>query len=178
MALTDDFESIHASLLHRSPFPTLEAAISDLLYEETRLGSLKSQRTDAVLAIFASRLSKGIFQILVRSGANIVMSPLCELGLDLHFTSSGCSVHDPRTGQILGIGRKNFLMKELGVLSYFLGLEISSSVDGYTLSQAKYASDLLSRVRLTDSKTAPTPLEPNFKLAPFDGSPLPDVTLY
>ncbi|KAK2999762.1 hypothetical protein RJ639_024294 [Escallonia herrerae] len=73
---------------------------------------------------------------------------------------------------------QNFLMKDLGVLSYFLGLEISSSVDGYTLSQAKYASDLLSCAGLTDRKTAPTPLEPNVKLTHFDGSPLPDVTLY
>ncbi|KAK2999967.1 hypothetical protein RJ639_024526 [Escallonia herrerae] len=73
---------------------------------------------------------------------------------------------------------QNFLMKDLGVLNYFLGLEIGSSVDGYTLSQAKYASDLLSRAELTDSKTAPTPLEPNVKLTPFDGSPLPNVTLY
>ncbi|KAK2974326.1 hypothetical protein RJ640_018033 [Escallonia rubra] len=59
MALIDDFESVRASLLHRSPFPTLEAAISDLLYEETRLGSLKSQRTDAVLATSSSRPFKG-----------------------------------------------------------------------------------------------------------------------
>uniref|UniRef100_A0A2N9IVC8 Integrase catalytic domain-containing protein n=1 Tax=Fagus sylvatica TaxID=28930 RepID=A0A2N9IVC8_FAGSY len=48
---------------------------------------------------------------------------------------------------------QQFEMKDLGTLSYFLGLEVTSSSDGYYLSQAKYASDLLSKAGLTDSKT-------------------------
>ncbi|KAK2987528.1 hypothetical protein RJ640_030197 [Escallonia rubra] len=43
----------------------------------------------------------------------IFVGQLCELGLDLHFTSSGCSVQDPRTGKILGIGRKDGRLYEL-----------------------------------------------------------------
>ncbi|KAK3021669.1 hypothetical protein RJ639_047503 [Escallonia herrerae] len=55
----------------------------------------------------------------------------------------------------------HFEMKDLGTLSYYLGLEVSTASDGYYLSQAKYASNLLSRAGLTDSKTASTPFEPN-----------------
>jgi hypothetical protein len=55
---------------------------------------------------------------------------------------------------------QNFEMKDLGTLNYFLGLEVTSSTDGYYLSQAKYASDLLSRAGLTDSKTTSNPLRP------------------
>ncbi|KAL4023389.1 hypothetical protein IC575_017141 [Cucumis melo] len=73
---------------------------------------------------------------------------------------------------------KHFEMKDLGNLSYFLGLEISSSPSGYSLSQAKYASDLLSRSGITDSATFSTPLDPNVRLTPFDGVPLDDPTLY
>jgi hypothetical protein len=69
-------------------------------------------------------------------------------------------------------------MKDLGTFSYFLGLEVTSSSDGYYLSQAKYASDLLSKAGLTDSKTVSTPLEFNVKLNATDGEPLPDATLY
>jgi hypothetical protein len=73
---------------------------------------------------------------------------------------------------------QQFEMKDLGTLSYFLGLEVTSSSDGYYLSQAKYASDLLSKASLTDSKTISTPLELNVKLNTTDCEPLSDATLY
>ncbi|XP_058219798.1 uncharacterized mitochondrial protein AtMg00810-like [Rhododendron vialii] len=73
---------------------------------------------------------------------------------------------------------KLFQMKDLGTVSYFLGLEISSTSDGYYLTQAKYASNLLSGAGITDNKAASTPLEPTTQLTPLDGSPLPDATRY
>ncbi|XP_038895855.1 secreted RxLR effector protein 161-like [Benincasa hispida] len=66
----------------------------------------------------------------------------------------------------------------MGVLSYFLGLEASSCSDGYYLSQAKYAYDLLARSSITDLATSPTLLDLNIRLTPFDGIPLKDGTLY
>ena len=39
---------------------------------------------------------------------------------------------------------QHFEMKDLGHLSYFLGLEITHSTDGLYITQAKYASELLS----------------------------------
>jgi hypothetical protein len=73
---------------------------------------------------------------------------------------------------------QHFEMKDLGTLNYFFGLEVTSSSDGYYLSQAKYASDLLSKAGLTNSKTVSTPLELNVKLNTIDGEPLSDATLY
>ncbi|GKV32398.1 hypothetical protein SLEP1_g41008 [Rubroshorea leprosula] len=55
---------------------------------------------------------------------------------------------------------------------------VTSSDDGYLLSQMKYVSDLISKAGLTDSKNVCTPLEQNVKLTPLDGSPLPDPTRY
>ena len=49
------------------------------------------------------------------------------------------------------LGRQ-FEMKDLDPLNYFLGLEVSSFMDGYYLTQAKYTSDLISRANITDSK--------------------------
>ena len=43
-------------------------------------------------------------------------------------------------------------MKDLGYLSYFLGLEITHSTDGLYITQAKYASDLLSQAGLTAAR--------------------------
>ncbi|XP_022872699.1 uncharacterized protein LOC111391686 [Olea europaea var. sylvestris] len=71
-----------------------------------------------------------------------------------------------------------FEMKDLGSLSYLPGLKVSSISDVYSLTQAKYASDLLTRAGLTDCKIADSPLEPNIKLHPTDGKLLPDATLY
>ena len=73
---------------------------------------------------------------------------------------------------------QHFKMKDLGTLSYFLGLGVTSSSDGYYLSQAKYASDLLSKAGLTDSKTVSIPLELNVKLNTTDSEPLSNATLY
>ncbi|XP_026458922.1 uncharacterized protein LOC113359522 [Papaver somniferum] len=71
-----------------------------------------------------------------------------------------------------------FEMKDLGLLRYFLGIEVEKSSDGYFISQVKYASDILQRDGLTDSKTADTPLELNVKLNPFEGKALANHTLY
>ena len=49
-----------------------------------------------------------------------------------------------------------FEMKDLGHLSYFLGLEITYSTNGLYITQAKSASKLLSQAGLTDSKTVDT----------------------
>lgn len=69
-------------------------------------------------------------------------------------------------------------MKDIGYLSYFLGLEVFQDSEGYYIFQAKYAFDLLSRVGITDCKTELIPLEANFKLTPLDDTPLEDDTLY
>ena len=52
---------------------------------------------------------------------------------------------------------QQFEMKDIGHLSYFMGLEITHSTDELYITQAKYVSELLSRARLTDSKTVDTP---------------------
>ncbi|KAA0065501.1 putative mitochondrial protein [Cucumis melo var. makuwa] len=65
---------------------------------------------------------------------------------------------------------KHFEIKDLGTLSYFLGLKISSSSNGYYFSQAKYVFDLLSRSSITDSATSSTPLDPTVQLTPFNGT--------
>ena len=69
-------------------------------------------------------------------------------------------------------------MKDLGTFNYFLGFEVTSSSNGYYISQAKYASDFLSKAGITNNKTVSTPLEYNAKLTPLDGEPVSDATRY
>ena len=69
-------------------------------------------------------------------------------------------------------------MKDLGHLSYFLGLEITHSTDGLYITQAKYASKLLSQAGLTDNKIVDTLVELNVHLTPSRGKPLSNPSLY
>ena len=69
-------------------------------------------------------------------------------------------------------------MKDLEHLSYFLGLEITHSIDSLYINQAKYASGLSSRAGLTDNKTVDTPVELNAHLTPSGGKPLSNHSLY
>lgn len=61
---------------------------------------------------------------------------------------------------------EHFEMKDLGPLGYFMGLEVLSYSDGFFISQARYASDLVSRPYLTDYKIENVPLEPNVGFTP------------
>ena len=62
---------------------------------------------------------------------------------------------------------QQFKIKDLRHLSYFVGLEITHSIDGFYITQAKYASELLSRAGFTDSKTVDTLVEFNMHLTPL-----------
>ncbi|GKD42492.1 retrovirus-related pol polyprotein from transposon TNT 1-94, partial [Tanacetum coccineum] len=71
-----------------------------------------------------------------------------------------------------------FALKDLGLLRYFLGIEVASSPKGYLLSQSKYIADLFDRARMTDNKIADIPIDAKAKYTPTDGDPLPNPSLY
>lgn len=72
---------------------------------------------------------------------------------------------------------QEFAIKDLGDLSYFLGLEVSYTDDGLFLSQSKYATYILTHSDLLDSKPMSTPLATHEVLT-SNGSPFKDITLY
>jgi hypothetical protein len=73
---------------------------------------------------------------------------------------------------------RQFKMKDLSDLWYFLSIEAASSPRGYLFSQSKYVADILKLARLTDNKTINTPIEVNTRYCSSDGIPLADLTLY
>jgi Reverse transcriptase (RNA-dependent DNA polymerase) len=60
---------------------------------------------------------------------------------------------------------KEFEMKDLGELCYFLGIEVARSKNGVVLSQQRYVLDLLSDTRMLGCKPVNTPIDPNHKLS-------------
>ncbi|XP_062113936.1 uncharacterized mitochondrial protein AtMg00810-like [Humulus lupulus] len=73
---------------------------------------------------------------------------------------------------------REFEMKNLGSLWYFLGIEVSYSPRGYLLSQSKYIADILDQARFSDARTVDTLLELNARYSSFDGVALSDPSLY
>ena len=57
-----------------------------------------------------------------------------------------------------------FALKDLGDFSYFLGLEVTPSVEGFHLSQTKYICDILSKANMLGSKSRTTPISVSEKL--------------
>nr|KYP72830.1 Copia protein [Cajanus cajan] len=69
-------------------------------------------------------------------------------------------------------------MTDLGMMRYFLGMEVHQFDDGIFLSQKKYANDLLKKFKLENCNPVSTPLAVNEKLSKADGDAKADVTQY
>jgi len=74
--------------------------------------------------------------------------------------------------------QQQFQMTDLGPLSYFLGIEFSSTSTGFQLSQQRYTLDLLARAAISDTRTVATPMELHLQLQADEGIPLADPTRY
>jgi hypothetical protein len=71
-----------------------------------------------------------------------------------------------------------FEMKDLGLMHYFLGLEVWQSPERIFLNQGKYAVEILKRFDMLESKSMNTPMETKLKLLVDTSSELIDATLY
>jgi Reverse transcriptase (RNA-dependent DNA polymerase) len=73
---------------------------------------------------------------------------------------------------------KNFDIKDLGLLKYFLGIKIGHSPKGLFISQRKYTLDLLKEIGKLDCKLAPTPIDSKYKINTENGEPLNDINYF
>lgn len=74
--------------------------------------------------------------------------------------------------------KKTFEMTNLGVLNYFLGVEVKQNEEGIFVSQKKYTVDILNPFKMQHCKMAPTPMNLNEKLQMNDGTGEVDVKSY
>ena len=71
-----------------------------------------------------------------------------------------------------------FEMKDLGMMHYFLGLEVWQKPSEIMLSQGKYVVEILKRFEMMDCKSMTTPMTTNLKLFGDTTSETVDDTLY
>ena len=67
---------------------------------------------------------------------------------------------------------REFEVKDLGQLKYFLGIEIARNPNGIVLSQRKYVMDLLSETGMLGCRPVSTPIDSNHKLCAESGNPM------
>lgn len=72
---------------------------------------------------------------------------------------------------------KEFVIKDLGDINYFLGLQVSYTADGLFLNQFKYTWEILERAKMLDDKPAPTLLSRNVFFT-VSSAPYSDITHY
>ncbi|GKV51641.1 hypothetical protein SLEP1_g58277 [Rubroshorea leprosula] len=79
---------------------------------------------------------------------------------------------------IVQVMSTTFSLKDLGPLSFFLGIEAISTKDGLFLSQQRYILDLLQKTGMADAKPVSSPLASTSVLQLSTGTPLSDGTNY
>jgi hypothetical protein len=92
---------------------------------------------------------------------------------DLFLTGNGKHIVDCRRKLA-----SKFEMKDLGMMHYFLGLEVWKKPDEIFLSQGKYAVEILKIFKMIDCKSMSTPMVKNLKLLIDNSSEIVDVTMY
>lgn len=91
---------------------------------------------------------------------------------DIIITSSHSDVID----QLIHALNQKFSLKDLGKLSFFLGVEVSyPSANKLFLSQQKYVSDLLYKTQMHDAKGISTPMVSGNVLSAYHGEKFHDV---
>ena len=73
---------------------------------------------------------------------------------------------------------QEFEMTDLGLMKYFLGLEVRQEETGIFVSQEAYAKEILKKYKMAHCNPVSTPMEPGLKLSKFDGGERVDASKY
>eukprot|EP00253_Pinus_taeda_P029123 PITA_29123 len=74
--------------------------------------------------------------------------------------------------------KEEFEMTDMGLLRYFLGIEVDQNEIGIFISQARYGNEVLGRFNIQECKAAITPMVMGLKLSEEDNSKDFDPSLY
>ena len=82
------------------------------------------------------------------------------------------------TNRVISLLQNKFVVKDLGDLTFFLGIEAIRDNNGLHLSQRRYILDLLTRSQMDKAKPCLTPISTSQLLSKSDSKPFADPHLY
>lgn len=93
---------------------------------------------------------------------------------DIIITGSSIPLIQHLTSQL----NSKFSLKQLGLLDYFLGIEVKTLADkSILLTQSKYIRDLLQKTSMTEAQSVASPMASSCKLTKSGSKPFSDPTL-
>jgi hypothetical protein len=92
----------------------------------------------------------------------------------LIYTSSNQQMMDDFKNSMM----KHFSMTDLGKMKYFLGIEVTQSVDGIFIHQMRYANEILSKFGMENCNKVCSPIVPECKLVKNESGKASDARHY
>ncbi|KAH9697055.1 hypothetical protein KPL71_023445 [Citrus sinensis] len=93
---------------------------------------------------------------------------------DLIFTGSNPSLFE----EFKRVMIKEFEMTDIGLMAYYLGIEVKQKEEGIFISQESYAKEIFKRFKMNDCKPISTPVECRVKLSKHDEGEDIDPTFF
>lgn len=130
-------------------------------------------KLSTALIFFGYEQSKADYSLFVKKDSTSFTAVLVYVD-DLLITGNSPAAITNLKSQL----SSHFHMKDLGELSYFLGLEISKNSQGLFVSQKKYTLDLLQEAGVTNATPYKLHMDQHLKLQADVGTPLTDPEVY
>ncbi|GKU96896.1 hypothetical protein SLEP1_g10077 [Rubroshorea leprosula] len=99
---------------------------------------------------------------------------VCLYIYDLNYTGNDMVMFDKFKKSMM----VEFEMSDLGLMHYYLGIEVNQSAAGIFISHKKYVQDILDKFRMKNCNPVNTPIEPGLKLVKNLGGKEINSTLY
>eukprot|EP00253_Pinus_taeda_P035868 PITA_35868 len=145
-------------------------------YEETFAPAVRMETVRAVLSIAAQKKWK-VYQMDVKSAfLNGVLMEEVYIEQPLGYEKKGND--DYLIKNFKAVMKEEFEMTDMGLLRYFLGIEVDQNENGFFISQAKYVNEVLGRFNMQECKAAITPTVMGLKLSKEENNKDFDSSLY
>ncbi|KAJ0445200.1 putative RNA-directed DNA polymerase [Helianthus annuus] len=145
------------------------------LYGLKQAPRMWNERLVQVLVKIGFNQSKCDHSLFIKS-ANSVLIVLLVYVDDIVLTGN----NEDEINKVKHLLKTEFLIKDLGLLKIFLGIEVIKTVDSVCLTQRKYCMDLLNEYGMSGSKPSSCPIEQNHVLTNLTKkeSQMVDITQY